>query len=134
MTLTAGELDVCVGDRIRKRREYLKMSQGRLASHLGLTFSQVQKYEKGANRIGAGRLFLAAGFLKVPVEYFLEGLESFDGTSPKHSGANRPGKEESDIAMLDDAFLLISDPSQRRSILALVSALASPEQASHRSN
>ena len=75
MTLTADEVDIHVGRRVRQRRESLGISQGRLAHHLGLTFSQVQKYEKGVNRIGAGRLFLIASFLKVPVQFFVEGLE-----------------------------------------------------------
>ena len=129
MTLTADEVDAHVGNRIRKRRESLGISQGRLASHLGLTFSQVQKYEKGSNRIGAGRLFLIASFLKVPVQYFVEGL---DQDAPAENGGVRSGKESSDLAVLDDAFLSISDMDKRRSLLALVCALASPDKSSSR--
>ena len=73
MATTANEVDAHVGQRMRKRRESLGMSQGQLGRHLGLTFSQVQKYEKGANRIGAGRLYLLASLLSVPVHYFFEG-------------------------------------------------------------
>ncbi len=102
------------------------ISQGKLASHLGLTFSQIQKYEKGSNRIGAGRLFLIAAFLKVPVQYFVEGLEQCHSIE---SGGARPGKESSDLAVLDDAFLSISDMDKRRSLLALVRALAAPDSA-----
>ena len=129
MTLTADEVDVHVGLRIRKRRESMGISQGRLASHLGLTFSQVQKYEKGANRIGAGRLFLVAAFLKVPVQYFVEGL---DQTAATESVGGRTGKESSDLAALDDAFLSIADLDKRRSLLALVCALANPDVGSSR--
>ena len=75
MAMTASEIDAHVGRRMRQRREALGVSQGRLGRHLGLTFSQVQKYEKGTNRIGAGRLYLLADFLGVPVQYFFEGLE-----------------------------------------------------------
>ena len=129
MSLSADEVDMHVGQRIRKRRESMGISQGKLASHLGLTFSQVQKYEKGSNRIGAGRLFLIAAFLKVPVQYFVEGLEQYQSTE---SGGARPGKESSDLAVLDDAFLSISDLDKRRSLLALVRALAAPDSASGR--
>src|SRR6187200_2450627 len=55
--MSASEIDVHVGTQMRKRREALGISQGRLGRHLGLTFSQIQKYEKGTNRIGAGRLY-----------------------------------------------------------------------------
>ncbi len=72
--LLASEIDAYVGVRIRRRREALGMSQGTLGRHLGLTFSQIQKYEKGTNRIGAGRLYKIAGFLGVSVLYFFEGL------------------------------------------------------------
>lgn len=123
MTLTADEIDVHVGQRVRQRREALGISQGRLAQHLGLTFSQVQKYEKGVNRIGAGRLYLIASYLKVPVQYFVEGLEH---GVPGEARAERTGREHSDLAMLDDAFLSISDLDKRRSLLALVCALAGP--------
>ena len=64
-----------VGQRMRRRREALGISQGRLGRHLGLTFSQVQKYEKGANRIGAGRLYQIADFLGVQPAYFFAGLD-----------------------------------------------------------
>ena len=126
MTLTADEVDIHVGRRVRQRRESLGISQGRLAHHLGLTFSQVQKYEKGVNRIGAGRLFLIASFLKVPVQFFVEGLEQ---VPPVEILGDRSGRESNDLALLDDAFLSISDLDKRRSLLALVCALAGPESA-----
>lgn len=72
--LTAAEIDVYVGHRVRMRREAQGISQGTLGRHLGLTFSQIQKYEKGTNRIGAGRLYQIAQFLDVSVGYFFEGL------------------------------------------------------------
>lgn len=68
-------IDIHVGGRLRKRRRLLGLSQTQVGSHLGVTFQQVQKYEKGTNRIGAGRLFRLAEFLDVDVMYFFEKAE-----------------------------------------------------------
>ena len=70
----ANPIDVQVGNRVRIRRMLIGMSQERLGDLLGLTFQQVQKYEKGVNRIGAGRLFEVSRILNVPVNFFYEGL------------------------------------------------------------
>jgi transcriptional regulator with XRE-family HTH domain len=67
-------IDVHVGSRIRMRRQLINMSQERLGELLGITFQQVQKYEKGANRISASRLFYTAKTLGVPIQFFFEGL------------------------------------------------------------
>ena len=66
--------DVYVGKRLRARRGILGMTQGKLAAELGLTFQQVQKYEKGVNRVSASRLHDLARVLRVPVEFFFQGL------------------------------------------------------------
>ncbi|MSP33216.1 MAG: XRE family transcriptional regulator, partial [Pseudolabrys sp.] len=66
-------IDKHVGSRVRMRRMMLSMSQGKLGDALGLTFQQVQKYEKGANRIGASRLQQISNILQVPVSFFFEG-------------------------------------------------------------
>lgn len=123
MVMTAGEVDAHVGRQMRTRRESLGISQGRLGRHLGLTFSQVQKYEKGTNRIGAGRLYLLARFLGVPVQYFYEGLD--DEAAAKT--AVRAG--DADMHTLDNAFLSIPDADTRRSVLALVCSLAGSQGA-----
>jgi transcriptional regulator with XRE-family HTH domain len=68
-------VDVHVGQRIRHRRKQISLSQEKLADALGLTFQQVQKYERGANRVSASMLFRTAAKLEVPVSYFFEGLE-----------------------------------------------------------
>src|SRR6478672_13952930 len=68
----ANPMDVHVGSRVRLRRMLLGMSQEKLGEHLGLTFQQVQKYEKGINRIGASRLFDLSKVLGVPVQFFFE--------------------------------------------------------------
>ena len=74
-------VDIHVGNRVRQRRTLLGLSQERLASALDLTFQQVQKYERGANRIGAGRLFQLARALDVPVNYFFEDLDDSEATA-----------------------------------------------------
>src|SRR5690606_38628517 len=79
----ANPIDVHVGSRVRLRRMLLGMSQEKLGEHLGLTFQQIQKYEKGINRIGASRLFDLSKVLGVPVQFFYEDLPS--------SGAEAPG-------------------------------------------
>src|SRR5271167_1933565 len=70
----ANPVDVQVGNRVRIRRMLIGMSQEKLGDLLGLTFQQVQKYEKGVNRIGAGRLFEVSRILNVPVDFFYEGV------------------------------------------------------------
>ena len=72
-------IDVHVGSRIRMRRQLINMSQEKLGELLGITFQQVQKYEKGANRISASRLFFSAKTLGVPVQFFFEGLPGING-------------------------------------------------------
>ena len=116
--MTASEVDLHVGQRTRHLRETLGISQGTLGRHLGLTFSQVQKYEKGTNRIGAGRLYLLASFLGVPIQYFYEGLAE----EPMKGGGT--GLRGAEVAALEDAFLAIDDRDTRQSVLALVSSLA----------
>jgi transcriptional regulator with XRE-family HTH domain len=72
-------IDVHVGSRIRVRRQLINMSQERLGELLGITFQQVQKYEKGTNRISASRLFYTAKTLGVPIQFFFEGLPGQEG-------------------------------------------------------
>lgn len=117
MAVSASEIDIHVGRRMRQRREALSLSQGRLGQHVGITFSQVQKYEKGANRIGAGRLFLLADVLGVDVQYFYEGLGEETTRAMDRTG-------DPEMTALGEAFMSISDPSTRRSVLALVCSLA----------
>ena len=121
--MSASEVDAHVGQRTRYLRETLGISQGTLGRHLGLTFSQVQKYEKGTNRIGAGRLFKIAEFLDVPVQYFFEGLGE-GGAAP---GPRALAERNSELVALNDAFRSITDPDTRRSVVALVSSLAAAD-------
>ena len=118
--MSASEIDIHVGTQMRKRREALGISQGRLGRHLGLTFSQIQKYEKGTNRIGAGRLYQIASFLGVTPGHFFLGLDSDGDTAAL---APDDGRLE-EIRTLNDAFASIKDGETRASVLALVRSLA----------
>lgn len=129
----ANPIDVHVGSRVRLRRMLLGMSQEKLGEHLGLTFQQIQKYEKGINRIGASRLFDLSKVLGVGVQYFYEELPiAGDGATgfaegPSESYAveflgSREGLE------LNKAFARISDARVRRSIVELVRAFAGDAQ------
>ena len=127
----ANPVDVHVGTRVRLRRMLLGISQEKLGEQLGLTFQQVQKYEKGVNRIGASRLFDLAKVLGVPIDYFYEDAPGVDGRGNAAPGmAERP----SDTFMfeflntregleLNRAFARISDPKTRRAVVDLVRAL-----------
>ena len=89
-------IDVHVGSRIRMRRQLINMSQERLGELLGITFQQVQKYEKGSNRISASRLFYAAKTLGVVVQFFFEGLPGGE----TEGGLREPSTQDDFIASL----------------------------------
>jgi transcriptional regulator with XRE-family HTH domain len=124
----ANPVDAHVGHRVRLRRMLIGMSQERLGELLGLTFQQVQKYEKGINRIGAGRLFEVAGILGVPVSFFYEDAEA-NGPSSGFSEAGEPPPVMEFLAsgeglQLSLAFMRIKDTKVRRRILDLVRSLS----------
>jgi transcriptional regulator with XRE-family HTH domain len=92
-------IDVHVGSRIRMRRQLISMSQEKLGDLLGITFQQVQKYEKGSNRISASRLFYAAKILGVPVQAFFEDLPGVEGDS----GFSESGGQDSVMSSMMNA-------------------------------
>jgi transcriptional regulator with XRE-family HTH domain len=104
------------------------MSQEKLAKLLGLTFQQIQKYEKGVNRIGAGRLFDLARILDVGILYFYDGLidesSGRPGFAEDEAPAPIPPPQSAEVAQLLAAFARIHDPKVRRRILDLVKSLA----------
>lgn len=107
-------VDVHVGARLRLRRTLLGMSQERLGAALGLTFQQVQKYERGANRIGASRLWDLSRVLDVPVAYFFEDMDpDVADLSPRHVRPDTPDPE-----LIDDE----DDATTQRETLELVRA------------
>ena len=126
--------DKHVGARVRMRRMMLGMSQEKLGDALDLTFQQVQKYEKGANRIGASRLQQIAHILQVPVSFFFEGAPSVAGQLP--SGlAEAPSPTyvsdflaTSDGLALTKAFMGIKDAKLRRRIVDLVEQIVADDK------
>jgi transcriptional regulator with XRE-family HTH domain len=119
------QVDRHIGSRVRARRTMLGMSQEKLADALGLTFQQVQKYEKGVNRIGASRLLHIAGILDVSIEFFFEGLPGLraGGFSDDSLVAEFLTRSESD--RLVRGFLKLKDDEARRKVADLVDWLAS---------
>ena len=124
-------IDAHVGTRVRLRRMLLGMSQEKLGEHLGLTFQQVQKYEKGVNRIGASRLFDLSRVLGVPVQFFYDEAPSelMEGNVPL-GFTERPTEtyvveflSTREGLELNKAFVKIADPRIRRSVVELVRSL-----------
>ena len=99
-------IDRHVGSRVRMRRMMLTMSQEKLGDALGLTFQQVQKYEKGANRIGASRLQQISRILQVPVSFFFEGAPNEGGTAAEGFGEAPSPAYVSDFLATSDGLAL----------------------------
>lgn len=122
-------VDAHVGSRVRLRRMLVGLSQEKLGERMGLTFQQIQKYEKGVNRIGASRLFQLSQILEVPVQFFFEGAPPPEGSS--EGGFAEPGTEAflyeflntRDGLELNRAFVKIADANVRRSVVDLVRSL-----------
>jgi transcriptional regulator with XRE-family HTH domain len=123
-------IDIHVGGRIRLRRNMLGMSQEKLGENLGITFQQIQKYEKGTNRVGASRLQAIASILEVPVAFFFE-----DAPGQEPSGGRGFSEDSSMTSVLEfcssteglqlnRAFVKITDTKVRRRILELVKSLS----------
>lgn len=151
-----GPMDVHIGQRIRLRRTLMGLSQEKLGEALGLTFQQVQKYERGANRVSATRLFEMARLMNVPVGFFYDGLpEGLPGDTAAEGGAifsstmgfaepagrfGGPPPKRAETPMEDAAlftrketielvraFHRIPDEAVRRRVLDLVCSMAPPE-------
>jgi transcriptional regulator with XRE-family HTH domain len=122
-------VDVHVGARVRMRRKILGMSQEGLGEKLGLTFQQVQKYERGFNRVSSSKLYLAARALGAPISYFFEGLPDPTGDDPELASQ---GAEQAISAFLltteglelAKLFPVIEDRAVRARLLDLVRSLA----------
>ena len=126
-------IDIHVGSRIRLRRNMLGVSQERLGEQLGITFQQIQKYEKGTNRVGASRLQAISSILNVPVSFFFEDAPGSGGREV--GGLSEDGSttyvvdflSSTEGLQLNRAFVKISDPKVRRKIIDLVKSLAADE-------
>lgn len=125
-------IDVHVGSRVRLRRMMLGMSQEKLGEHLGITFQQIQKYEKGTNRVGASRLQHIATILKVPISFFFEDAPGTPDERPGFAEAQPTSYvvdflSSSEGLALNRAFVRIEDSRVRRRIVDLVRAVAGEE-------
>lgn len=137
MKKSPNPIDKYVGSRVRMRRMMIGMSQERLGEALGLTFQQIQKYEKGTNRIGASRLHQIAGILGVQIEFFYEGAPHVEGVPAPADGLSEAPTppyvadflSTSDGLHLMRAFVRVRDSRVRKRIVDLVEALAGEEDA-----
>jgi transcriptional regulator with XRE-family HTH domain len=120
-TKAPNPVDKYVGSRVRMRRIMLGMSQEKLGEALGLTFQQVQKYEKGTNRVGSGRLLKIAIFLGVPVTALFRGSDEM-GDTDKQSIFDQLAKPHANRLL--QAFARIDDDGLRRSVVQLVEEIA----------
>ena len=125
------DIDTHVGKRLRLRRTMMGLSQEVVAKAVGITFQQVQKYEKGVNRIGAGRLFEVSRILNVPVDFFYEGLSGAAGQPGASENESAPVMEfvsSGEGLQLSLAFMKIKDTKVRKRVLDLVKSLAEEEE------
>jgi transcriptional regulator with XRE-family HTH domain len=133
-------IDVHVGSRIRLRRTLLGMSQERLGEALGLTFQQVQKYERGVNRVGASRLFDLSRVLDVPISFFFDDMPDSVASNYSAGSARRAaGFSESHDGFGDDtlnrretlelvrAYYRITDPAVRKRVFDLIKSMGPAE-------
>ncbi len=130
MSKAPNPVDKYVGSRVRMRRIMLGMSQEKLGEALGLTFQQIQKYEKGTNRVGASRIQQISEILQVPVSFLFEGGPSSTGSTDGVSASPTYVSDflaTSEGLALTRAFTKITDSKMRRSIVDLVEQIASRE-------
>ena len=133
-------IDVHVGSRIRLRRTLLGMSQERLGESLGLTFQQVQKYERGVNRVGASRLFDLSRVLDVPISFFFDDMpdslaSNFGGTSTRRMNAHADSQDpfgddtlsRRETLELVRAYYRITDPAVRKRVFDLIKSMGPAE-------
>jgi transcriptional regulator with XRE-family HTH domain len=122
----AAKIDQQVGDRIRRRRTLLGFTQEQLAGALDISYQQIQKYETGANRVSAGRLYQIAQRLEAPISYFFEGLGlDFEGEQDVSVGS---GSNRATIELVRN-FNQIADGSVRNAVAGLVKALSGGDSA-----
>jgi transcriptional regulator with XRE-family HTH domain len=120
-------IDVHVGGRVRALRQSHGLSQGKLAAALNVTYQQIQKYEKGANRVSLSTLLDMARLLGASPRYFFEGIESLAeerGRATPRAPAAEPRPDSKEVQTLIGSFLAIKEPSARRKALRYLTALA----------
>ncbi len=127
--LSKKDVDVHIGQRLRQRRTMMGLSQESVARAVGITFQQVQKYEKGSNAMNAGRLYEFASFMNVPVAYFFDGLDQSSASPTGFSEAmadtfdHKPVSDRESLEMMK-AFKRIKEQVIRKRLSDLVRAVA----------
>jgi len=132
---TPDSVDVHVGQRLRVRRSLLGMSQEKLADAIGLTFQQIQKYERGVNRVSAGRLFQFSKILDVPIAYFYDQLGQEAGSpvygmsDNQQEGFQHDGAESDDVMQKKETidlvrtYYAIEDEQKRKDIIRFIKSM-----------
>jgi transcriptional regulator with XRE-family HTH domain len=129
MKKSPNEADRHIGKQVRLRRIALEMTQEKLADALGLTFQQIQKYEKGVNRIGAGRLLEIARVLEVDVTYFFDGLPDYTASTTTAESVFHLVASNPHGVKLIELFASVEDSTIQRSIVDLVEAVLESKEA-----
>jgi transcriptional regulator with XRE-family HTH domain len=127
MKKSPNDADRHIGSQIKARRNAIGMSQEKLGDMLGLTFQQVQKYEKGMNRVGAGRLLDIGTILQVPVTYFYEGLSTDRFKVSSEDKATSLLLATMEGQRLIKAFSMIESPQLRRKLVDLIEVMSNPQ-------
>ena len=134
-------IDVQVGSRVRLRRNMLGLSQEKLGAAIGLTFQQVQKYERGANRVGASRLHELSRVLDVPVSFFFDDVDPVRAPAipggfaePPAEGFDSDPLRRRETLELVDAYYAIDDAAVRRRLLELARSLAAEGERAAQNN
>ena len=126
-------VDIHVGKQLRMRRTILGLSQEAIGNVIGVTFQQVQKYERGVNRMGSSRLFDFAKCLSVPVSYFFEGLQpdvskpSMPGVAEMNAGFEHERTTSRETLEMVRAYYRITDANVRKRVFDLIKSLADDE-------
>lgn len=129
---TPNEMDVHVGQRLKVRRSLLGLSQEKLAEAVGITFQQIQKYERGTNRVSAGRLFELSKVLDVPVNFFFDQFDKVKGTqiSPGMADNDQDGFQHDDIMTRKETtdlvriYYSVKDENARKDIMKFIKSMA----------
>lgn len=131
--MKAHPVDIHVGARLRARRKIMGLSQDDIGKSVGITFQQIQKYERGTNRIGSSRLYEFSKILSVPVSYFFEGFsfavvdDISNSTSDISMGKDTVDLNSKETMVLVQSYYRISDPVVRNKMLNLIKALKTRE-------
>lgn len=131
-SLTDREIDTQIGRSVRIRRMQLAISQETLGTALGVTFQQIQKYEKGSNRISGSKLLRIAGILAVPVSYFFQGIDQAQASPVRDLAAEFCATP--DGLRLAEAFLAIGNPTARHALAMLAVTMAGAKSEAQRSS